>query len=324
MSAELIIYGAAYGPEDVTATVRSLRADQKLSFTVSDKTFGGDPWHGNEKTLVIIYKYSTDDQVYTKIVVQNDECVINPPSQPPSAPIAKDQLDSSDLEAIQQVSSRKMKDSGQSLVILGAAYGKADVTDKANQALTSNGEFDEEASNEVWEDSWKGHKKTLVVVYEYDGLQMLNVVKENERMYFIASPAMTILGAAYGLADVTTKVCALVKNRSLAVTANNDTFGDSWKGVKKTLVVTYQYGEQTPVVAYAKENDKLEIIYNKADDYTGSTNPDTLTILGAAYGPSDVTKKTQDYAVEGNNTVQKEVDNDNFGPDPWKTVKSLW
>ena len=250
---ELTIYGAAYGPEDVTATVRGLRMDQKLSFTVSDKTFGGDPWHGNEKTLVVVYKYSGEDQVNTKIVVQGDDCTLNPPSQPPSAPITKDQLDSSDLKVIQQVSSRKMKDSGESLVILGAAYGKADVTDQANKKLTSNGEFNEEASNDVWGDSWKGHGKTLVVVYEYDGLQMLDAVKENERMHFIASPAMTILGAAYGLADVTTKVCALVKNRSLAVTANNATFGDSWKGVHKTLVVTYQYGEQTPKVTYAKE-----------------------------------------------------------------------
>ena len=98
-----------------------------------------------------------------------------------------------------------------------------------------------------------------------------------------------------------------------------DTFGDSWKGVKKTLVVTYQYGEQVPLVAYAKENDKLEIIYSKKQDFTGSTNPDTLTILGAAYGPSDVTQKTQGLVKD--NTLQAEVDNDVFGPDPWKTVK---
>ena len=321
---ELTIYGAAYGPEDVTATVRGLRMDQKLSFTVSDKTFGGDPWHGYEKTLVVVYKYTCIDQVYTKIVVQGDDCTIHPPSPLQSAPITEDQLDSSDLEVIQQVSSRNMKDSGETLVILGAAYGKADVTDKANKKLTSNGEFNEKASNDVWGDSWKGHSKTMVVVYEYDGLQMLDVVKENERMHFIASPPITILGAAYGLADVTTKVCTLVKNRSLAVTANNDTFDNSWKGINKTLVVTYQYGEQTPKVTYAKQNEKLEIIYDKADDYTGSTNPDTLTILGAAFGPSDITKKTQEYAVEGNNIVQKEVNNTHFGPDPWKgVVKSL-
>ena len=317
MSAELIIYGAAYGPKDVTAKVRSLREDQKLSFKVSNDTFG-DPWHGNVKTLVVVYKY-TAHQVYTKIVEEGDQCIINPPSQPSSALIAKDRLDSSHLEAIQQVSSRKMKDSGGSLVILGAAYGLKNVTEAANGYLSPNGEFDQYASNNVWGDSWKGHKKTLVVVYDYDGLQMLNVVEENERMHFIASPSMAILGASYGLADVTTKVCGLVKNRSLAVKANNETFGDGWEGKKKTLVVTYQYGQQTPLVKFAKENEELEIIYNKTDFFTGSTNPDDLTILGAAYGPSDVTQKTQ--TLVKNNTLQTEVNNDVFGPDPWHGEK---
>ena len=318
MSAELIIYGAAYGPKDVTAKVRNLRKDQKLSFKVSNDTFGGDPWHGNNKTLVVVYKY-TAQQVCTKIVEEGDDCIINPPAQQSSAPIEKDRLDSSHLKTIQQVSSRKMKDSGGSLVILGAAYGLKNVTEAANGYISSNGEFNQYASNNVWGDGWKGHKKTLVVVYDYDGLQMLNVVKEDEHMYFIASPAMTILGATYGLADVTTKVCGLVKNRSLAVTANNETFGDGWKGEKKTLVIIYQYGEEIPLIKFAKENEELEIIYKKTDVFTGSTNPDELTILRAAYGPSDVTHKTQ--TLVKNNTLQTEVNNDVFGPDPWHGEK---
>ena len=90
-------------------------------------------------------------------------------------------------------------------------------------------------------------------MYQYAGLQMLDVVKENIHVHFIASPPMTILGAAYGLVDVTTKVCALVKNHSLTVTANNDTFGDGWHGIEKTLVIAYHYVEQLPKVSYAKQ-----------------------------------------------------------------------
>ena len=75
-------------------------------------------------------------------------------------------------------------------------------------------------------------------MYEYHGLQMLDVVKENEHMHFIASPPMTILGAAYGLADVTTKAHALVKNRSLVVTANNHTFGDGWHVLTRHLLLS--------------------------------------------------------------------------------------
>ena len=245
-----------------------------------------DPWQGNEKTLVVVYKYKytghADDQVYTKINEEGEQCIINPPSQSSLAPVAKDQLDSSHLEPIQEMSSRQMKDSCQPLVVLGAAYGMEDVTQSANGKLSCNGEFDQYASNDVWGDGWKGHKKTLVVVYQYAGLQMLDVVKENMLMHFIASPPMTILGAAYGLANVTTKVCALVKNRSLTVKASNTIFGDGWPGVEKTLVIAYQYGEQLPKVGYAKENETLEVIYNGAKIFTGSTNPDLLTILGCS------------------------------------------
>ena len=148
---------------------------------------------------------------------------------------------------------------------------------------------------------------------------MLDVVKQNEHMHFIASPPMTILGAAYGLADVTTKVSALVKNRSLRVTANSDTFKDSWPGVYKTLVITYQYGQQMPMVKTVKQNGILEIIYDTTDVFTGSTNPDLLTILGAAYGPSIVTKKAQNLV--GYNKMQTEINNDVFGPDPWPGVR---
>lgn len=321
MSAELIIYGAAYGPEDVTAKVRNLRKGQKLSFTVSNDTFGGDPWPGNSKTLVVVYAYNTsaNHQVDTIIVDEGNECVINPPSQAPSG---KNRLDCTNLKEIHRVTSRQMKETGQSLVILGAAYGLKTVTQNANKLLSPDGEFNQLASDEVWGDTWPGHPKTLVVVYEYNGLQMLDVVKENDRMHFIASPPMTILDAAYGLADVTTKVRQLVKNRSLKVTANNATFGDSWFNVPKSLVVVYQYGEEIPVVATAKENEVLEIIYSKKGGFLGSTNPDVLTILGAAYGPSDVTEKVQKL-VKGN-TLQTKVDDDVFGYDPWPGVqKSL-
>ena len=167
-----------------------------------------------------------------------------------------------------------------------------------------------------------GVPKTLVVVYEYGGLQTLDVVKEHKRMHFIASPPMTILGAAYGLADVTTKVCELVKNRSLTATANNSTFGDSWIGIQKTLVVTYQYGEEIPQVSAVKQDETMEIIYSKKGAFLGSTDPDVLTILGAAYGPSDVTHKIQSL-VKGN-ILQTENNISVFTHDPWVGVdKSL-
>ena len=318
MSAELIIYGAAYGPEDVTAKVRNFCRGQKLSFTVSNSTFGKDPWQRTRKTLVVVYTHNTVyPQVHTIIVEEGSQCVINPPSQQQSFP--KDRLDSTDLRAIQLVSSRQMKADSQSLVILGAAYGMKNVTQSANEHLSPDGKFDQLASSDVWGDTWPGHRKTLVVVYEYDGLQMLDAVKENERLHFIASPPMMILNAAFGLADVTNKVRRLVKNRSLTVTANNETFGDGRPGVKQTLVVVYQYGEEIPLIKFVKENETLKVIYMKQNFYLGPTNPNVLTILAAAYGPSDVTQVVQSL-VKGN-ILQTKIDNGVFGSDPWPDVK---
>ena len=68
MSAELTIYGAAYGPNDVTAKVRSLRKEQRFSFTVNNETFG-DSWYGVRKSLVVVYTYSVSHgEVLTTIV----------------------------------------------------------------------------------------------------------------------------------------------------------------------------------------------------------------------------------------------------------------
>ena len=316
MSAELTIYGAAYGPNDVTAKVRSLRKDQRLSFTVNNETFG-DSWYGVRKSLVVVYTYSVSHgEVLTTIVEEGGQCVINPPSHQPLS--SKNRMDCSHHKQIQLASSRQLCGTGQSLVILGAAYGKGNVTQKAKELVSAEGEFNQLASNGVWGDTWYGVPKTLVVVYEYDGLQMLDVVKENERMHFIASPPMTILGAAYGLADVTSKVSELVRNRSLTATANNSTFGDSWVGIPKSLVVTYQYGEELPTVSAVKENETIDIIYSKKSTFLGSTDPDVLTILGAAYGPSDVTQKAQNL-VKGS-TLQTKVDNSVFS-DPWVGVR---
>ena len=150
---------------------------------------------------------------------------------------------------------------------------------------------------------------------------MIKIAKEGDTINFIASPPLTILGAAYGLGDVTSKVNELVSDRAFAATANNDTFGDHWYKVYKTLVIVYQYGEELPTVVAAKEGYTLQFSYMQKPDFKGSTDPNTLTILGAAYGPDDVTAKVQSLVRGGALNVQ--ASNSIFG-DPWFGVhKSL-
>mgnify|MGYP002803993098 FL=1 len=313
MSNELIIYGAAYGRADVTGKVRNLRKAQKLSVKASNEVFS-DSWPGVIKSLVVVYSYG-NATVQTQVVREGESLDIFEPQY--SAIHKRDRISLS----LKSIVTPSRQQQSLKLNILGAAYGLANVTSKAQSLVTSNQEFDQLASNEVWGDSWYGQPKTLVVVYECNKLYFVDIAVEHDRVHFIASPPLTILGAAYGLQCVTEKVKKLVHHRSFEATANNATFEDGWPETK-TLVIVYQYGEEQPSVATAKETEKLVFRYSKKGNFYGSTNPNTLTILGAAYGPSDVTEKVQSLVKDGS-TLEVKASNDVFG-DTWSgQLKSL-
>lgn len=187
------------------------------------------------------------------------------------------------------------------LNIVYAVYGLTDVTDIAKRKATSIGEFDVIASDEVWEfendniTDWPARNKTLVVVYTYGNRYMIDIAVRGQKMYFTLSPPLHILGAAYGIKDVTEKAMTFVKNCSFSATANDKTFEDRWAWRKKTLVVVYQYGDEKPRVATAIEGENLEFRYKRSDVELSKicSDPFILTILGAAYGPADVTEKVQ-------------------------------
>ena len=126
--------------------------------------------------------------------------------------------------------------------------------------MTSNGEFEVMASDEVWgecskKDHWSARNTTLVVIYTCSNACMVDIAIRQQKMHFIASPPLRILGAAYGNKDVTEKAMALVKNRSFSATANDKIFEDRWTWRKKILVVVYQYGDETPRLATAIEGE---------------------------------------------------------------------
>ena len=148
-----------------------------------------------------------------------------------------------------------------SLTIHGAAYGLKAVTDQVQQVANAQGgtSLTVKASNDVFGDTWYGTKKSLVVVYQYPGeFPRTNVAKEGEEIIIHPDPqsasmaeashskpstaatALGLLGAAYGAGDVTEATKKLVKGNSLEITANNDTFHDTWFGVKKTFVGVFQ------------------------------------------------------------------------------------
>jgi len=66
-------------------------------------------------------------------------------------------------------------------------------------------------------------------------------------------PDLMILGAAYGLGCRTEQMRSIqsVQGNSdtVKVTANNKTFGDTWKGEDKSLVIVYQYSGYPSMVS---------------------------------------------------------------------------
>ena len=187
-------------------------------------------------------------------------------------------------------------------------------------------EFNEMAIDETWGGSqnkrWSARNKTLVVVYKYSNTYMVDIAVRGQRMHFVMSPPLCILGAAFDVKCVTEKAMALVKNRSFSATANNATFEDKWTWRKKTLVVVYQYGDEPPMVATSIEGKQLEFKYTKSKhEHSSSSNSSSLTILGAAYGPNDVTAVVQSlWHRQSGSALSVTAEDETFG-DPWKGHK---
>ena len=163
------------------------------------------------------------------------------------------------------------------LDILGAAYGRADVTRTLNASVTpSHGTLHVSASNSVFGDSWRHVRKTLVVVYQHADYDphivvvrehhVLNIAPRPARWcldYLSGSPSgghnLIIIGAVYGLADVTYQVRSMVRNNHLSVSARNHVFGDTYHRVRKTLVVVYRYGDGPCRTKIVTEGQTLRI-----------------------------------------------------------------
>ena len=131
--------------------------------------------------------------------------------------------------------------------------------------------------------------------------------------------ALTVLGAAYGSGDVTQKVQSLQStldaNASVFYTgANNKVFGDPWKGVRKSMVMVYQYEAGKPLVKVAVEGQTM-VVKTRLSSVV-SAKP--LTVLGAAYGRSDVTERVRGLIKD--QSVSFSADNRTLG-DGWVGIR---
>jgi hypothetical protein len=162
------------------------------------------------------------------------------------------------------------------LEILGAAYGLADVAARVRAAVDQTvmpNTLSIRADNGTFGDSWPMNRKTLTVVFRYgsDGASAVKTAREGTRLSIGAAdhaasrgkPStetpvpgyLTVWGASYGPADVTGKVSSCIaSDQTVAFTADNATFGDSWSGVPKACVLVSSYYPQPPRVTIVQEN----------------------------------------------------------------------
>jgi hypothetical protein len=167
----LTILGAVWGPHNVTPTVAGLVKNDSLAISWKDLQLP-DPWAGVKKTLVVVYQY--DGHVPRMKLTDDDGSVsITPadggPVSPPGYTRPSD-----------------------SITVLGAVYGKLDVSAAVTAKIAGGQIFDAKADNATWSDGWPGFKKTFVLVYA-TGPQRVRtvVVQENDPIHVQVPPPLT-------------------------------------------------------------------------------------------------------------------------------------
>ncbi len=157
------------------------------------------------------------------------------------------------------------------LTILGAVYGLSDVLQTVKSLVNkkSNILTFEVNNTNLLGDSWPSRVKTFVVVYQYgEQLPQIKIAEESQTVtityvptgiYTPSSNVLTILGAAYGRGEMTSKVQSCVVNNHLVIDADNATFFDTWPRKVKTLVIVYQYNNKPPKTHITVEGNKAKI-----------------------------------------------------------------
>ncbi len=134
---------------------------------------------------------------------------------------------------------------------------------------------------------------------------------------------LQILAAYYGPTKVTKLVRSKVQKNELTILVSNTVFGDTWYGVRKTLVIFYRYGDSKVFQRVALEGETATIAHK--DKHLGFYEPKwyaaKLRVLAAVYGTSDVTEKAARMVSKGTHDLS--ASDSVFGGSLAGTQKSL-
>ncbi|HEX5155216.1 MAG TPA: hypothetical protein VFW07_27430 [Parafilimonas sp.] len=165
----LNIIVAVYGLKTVTEQVKSLLNEgdpTTLSFIVSNRVIGEDGWHGQRKSITIIYNYNGGD---LQVATAKEGDVISLSPDPGRA-----------LKSTANENSADNRGSS----VLAATYGPHDVTHKVKNLISSYNTLLFPVNNILLGDAWHGTEKTLVVVLGRDNkVSLVEVFRESETCY---------------------------------------------------------------------------------------------------------------------------------------------
>jgi hypothetical protein len=170
------------------------------------------------------------------------------------------------------------------LNIIVAVYGLQTVTEQIRNLVTDGSpqtlHFTVNNKN-IGEDGWVGQKKSIMIVYDYDGgdLHVATAIEGeaitidpdklgNRRPVipepFSGSNSLSILAASYGADDVTYKIKGLISSyNTLSFPVDNTLFGDPWYGVAKTLVIVLGKDHEVSAVEIFTERETCYIDLNE-------------------------------------------------------------
>jgi len=164
------------------------------------------------------------------------------------------------------------------LTIIAAAYGKADVTSIVQKAVEKNSTLEILVSNTVFEDSWPGNLKTLVIFYKFGDSRVYTAIGiegetitledtqflETEGFPTSADVEVKVASAVFGVKDVSIETSKLLRNgNGKLVTPVEDTvFGDGMYGTVKSFVLLLQQGDKYQMTI-SVEHDSLDASFSQ-------------------------------------------------------------
>ncbi|KAJ5118794.1 hypothetical protein N7448_010501 [Penicillium atrosanguineum] len=323
---EIEVISAVYGPKIVTDIVRHIihvHAGLKMTkvvFSVTNDTFGGDPWLNNIKAFSMVWRK----------VIRLDYG--NLYSAPQKLFAEEDELLTLDLSIPLPCHESPETNERGSIYILNASWHNVDVTDHVALITADDPRPNITASNHEFfaTDPCYGHKKVMSVTWAYSNTaaalshcEAKTVIEDSSAQI---PPFLDIICANWGGLDITNLVRAKITSQQTLHfdTRNVCAFAspDPLPGWQKTISILYRYGSVEPMQLLVTGEDSGDAMIEPGDrmrrnfffsNFIEITSD--IKVMAAVWGLQPVSEKGFGRAVREGKEVP--CNNDFFGRDGW-------